>query len=99
MLQITFHGSVDDMKIRMEGRFVSTYAEDALKLILLFKTPSTIVVDLSEVNFVDVIGEDVLSSLGSLGVKFIADSVYAFDVCERLNLLLVGEPFALLQAV
>lgn len=83
----------------MEGRFVGTYAEEALKLVLLFKDPSTIVVDLSEVNFVDEIGEDVLSCLGGLGVKFVADGVYAFDVCERLHLQLVGDPFDIRQAI
>lgn len=66
----------------MEGRFVGTYAEEALKLVLLFKDPSTIVVDLSEVNFVDEIGEDVLSCLGGLGVKFVADGFASACICN-----------------
>jgi hypothetical protein len=99
MLRITFHGLVHDMKIRMEGRFASTYAEEALKFVLLFKAPSTVAVDISELSFIDEIGEDLLSGLGGLGVKFVADSLYAFDVCERLHLQVVGVPLALSQAM
>jgi hypothetical protein len=76
----------------MEGRFVAKYAQDALDLVLRYKSPSNLVVNLSEVNFVDAVGEDVLACFGRLGVKFVADSAYALDVCERLHLPLVWKP-------
>lgn len=73
----------------MEGRFVGKYASDALNLILRQDLPSKLVVNLSEVNFVDAVGEDVLSRFGRLGMKFVAESAYSLDVCERLRLPLV----------
>lgn len=86
MLRIEFQGTVDEMTIRMEGRFVGNFANDALSLVLRYKIPSKLTVNLSEVTFVDAIGEDVLSCFGRLGVRFIAESAYSFDVCERLHL-------------
>jgi hypothetical protein len=75
--------------IRMEGRFVEKFAEDARELVTRCKIPSRVVVDLSEVSFVDSIGEEVLSFLGRIGVKFVAESAYALDVCDRLKLPLL----------
>lgn len=74
------------MTIRIEGRLVGTFAEDARTLIARCKTPSTVVVDLSEVSFVDATGENVLSWLGRIGVKFVTERAYSLDVCERLHL-------------
>ncbi len=50
------------------------------------RTIFKIVVDVSEVTFVDDAGEQVLTWLGRAGAKFLADSSYARDVCERLHL-------------
>ena len=50
------------------------------------RTIFKIVVDVSEVTFVDDVGEQVLTWLGRAGAKFLADSSYARDVCERLHL-------------
>jgi len=44
------------------------------------------VVDLSEVTYVDRAGEEVLCWLGQLGAKFTADNAYGLHVCERLHL-------------
>ena len=43
---------------------------------------------MSEVTYVDSIGEQVLDWLGRTG-EFVAENSYARDVCERLNLVLV----------
>ena len=92
MLRIEFQESLNEMTIRMEGRFVGKYANDALSLILRQDLSSKLVVNLSEVNFVDAVGEDVLACFGRLGMKFVAESAYSLDVCERLHLPLVRKP-------
>jgi hypothetical protein len=50
------------------------------------KIPLRLVVNLSEVTFVDAIGEEMLSWLARIGGKFIADNCYPLHVCERLHL-------------
>lgn len=92
MLRIEFHGSENEVTIRMEGRFVGKYANDALEMVLRHKIPPKFVVNLSEVSFVDAAGEDVLSCFGRLGVKFVAETDYSIDVCERLHLAVVPKP-------
>jgi hypothetical protein len=39
--------------------------------------------------FIDAIGEDVLSLIKKLGGQFVAETAYARDICERLQLPLV----------
>ncbi len=72
--------------MRMEGRFVNRFAEDARSLILRSGVPPRLVVNLSEVTFVDTAGEDVLSWFNQVGAQFIATSCYSISVCERLHL-------------
>jgi hypothetical protein len=88
MLRIELQEINNTMTMRMEGRFVGSFAEDAKGLVSRCDLPSRLVVDLSEVSFVDAVGEEVLSWLGRIGGKFIADNAYALDVCERLHLSL-----------
>jgi len=86
MLRMEFYELPDCMKLRMEGRFVRDFAEHARTLIGDSKLPSKLVVDLSEVSFVDAIGEEVLLWFKEIGLTFIAESAYSSDVCERLHL-------------
>jgi hypothetical protein len=48
--------------------------------------PKGLIVDLTEVSYVDSVGEQLLKWLGSVGAKFVAGNVYAVGVCERLRL-------------
>ena len=91
MLRMEFYELPDCMKMRMEGRFVRDFAEHARTLIGHSKVPSKMVVDLSEVSFVDAIGEEVLVWFKEMGLTFIADSAYSRDVCERLQLPMENE--------
>ena len=86
MLRMEFYELPDCMKLRMEGRFVRDFAEHARTLIGDSPLPSKLIVDLSEVNYVDAVGEEVLLSFKKIGVTFIAESAYSRDVCERLQL-------------
>lgn len=74
--------------MRIEGRFVGNFAEDARSLVARSGVPSRLTVDLSEMTYVDDIGEQVLSWLKQIGVKFSAETAYSRDVCERLDLAL-----------
>jgi hypothetical protein len=74
---------------RLEGRFTGAGAEQVRTLVTRCDTKLKLVVDLTEVMFIDAIGEEVLSFLKRLGGRFVADTSYSRDVCERLNL-----PFA-----
>lgn len=89
MLRMEFHELPDSITMRMEGRFVGEFADHARMLIARSKVPSSLVVDLSEVSFVDATGEEVLVWFKEVGVNFLADSAYSRDVCNRLRLPLV----------
>ena len=91
MLRMEFYELPDCVKLRMEGRFVRDFAEHARTLIGDSKVPSKMVVDLSEVSFVDAIGEEVLLWFKEIGLTFIAESAYSRDVCERLQLPIESE--------
>jgi hypothetical protein len=51
--------------------------------------PKGLIVDLTEMDYVDSAGERLLSWFGSVGAVFVASNVYANGVCERLGLSLV----------
>jgi hypothetical protein len=71
--------------MKIEGQLSGNYAEHTRTLMTLqHRTP--LVVDLTDVTFVDSAGEGVLSFFGRLGAEFIADDAYSRDLCERLNL-------------
>jgi len=87
MLRVEFnHDGNGALFVRLQGRLVGPYAEDARMTLARYQVPPTIVVDLSEVTFIDSLGEEVLLWLGRMGSEFVADNVYARSVCERLQL-------------
>jgi hypothetical protein len=92
-----FYRLPDCLKVRMGGRFVRDFAEHARTLIRDSTLPSKVIVDLSEVNHVDAVGEEVLLWFRDMGVTFIAGSAYSHDVCERLRLPSETEPSAVSQ--
>ena len=86
MMRIDLHESTNTMTMRIQGRFVGKFAEDAKGLIAHCKKLPKLVVDLSEVTFVDSTGEEVLSRFGQIGGEFVAENSYSIHVCERLHL-------------
>jgi anti-anti-sigma regulatory factor len=87
MLRIEFdHSETRSVTVRLQGRLVGAYAEDARVTLARCQVPQFIAVDLSEVTFVDALGEQVLLWLGRLGAKFVAANVYTRSMCERLQL-------------
>jgi len=73
----------------LEGKLVADWAEQARYLVTKDVLPQGLMVDLTEVSYVDSVGEQLLKWLASVGAVFIGGSVYAFAVCDRLRLPLV----------
>ena len=94
MLRVEIHDSVETPTVRLEGRFAGDDAEHIRTLAARFGARGKLLVDLTEVIFIDAVGEEVLSFLGQLGAEFVAPNSYALDLCERLNLRVVpnGRP-------
>ncbi len=73
--------------LRVQDRFTGAYAEQTRVLVLRCNTLLlNLVVDLSEVMFVDAGGEDVLLWLARIGTQFVANSPRSLVLCARLRL-------------
>src|SRR5476651_17028 len=104
MLRVEIRDSADILILRLEGRFTGDDAAHTRTLTARFATRAKLLVDLTEVVFIDAAGEEVLSFLGQYGAEFVAPNSYVLDVCERLNLRVapngssqlttLGEPLA-----
>ena len=86
MLRVGMQDSAKTLIVRLEGRLTGDSEEYARKLVTRCNTERELVVDLTEVTFVDSIGEEALSFFSRLGAKFVAEDVYMLDACERLHL-------------
>lgn len=87
MLRVEFnHDGNGRLIVRLQGRLVGPYAEHTRIALERHRADSAIVVDLSDVTFVDSFGEQVLLWLGRLGASFVAGSVYTRSLCEDLQL-------------
>jgi hypothetical protein len=73
----------------LEGRFTGEGAEHVRLLVTRCDSKLELVVDLTEVMFIDAVGEDVLLLIKKLGGEFVAETAYARDICEQLQLPLV----------
>ena len=82
------HHRANALVMKIEGQLSGNYAEHSRTLMTRCNTELPLVVDLTDVTFVDSEGEGVLSFFGRLGAEFIADNAYSRDLCERLNLAL-----------
>ncbi len=75
---------------RLQGRFTGKGAEEVRTLVTRCDSKLELVVDLTDVMFIDAIGEEVLLFVKRLGARFVAETSYSRDVCERLQLPSVG---------
>lgn len=75
--------------LKLEGRLVGEWAEQAKHLVTPDVVPHGLIVELTEVSHVDPAGERLLSWLGSVGAVFASRAVYTTAICERLGLSLV----------
>ena len=75
--------------LKMEGRLVGDWAEQARCLVTSDVVPKGLIVDLTDVSYIDSVGEQLLKWLASVGAEFLGGNVYALGVCERLRLSIV----------
>ena len=91
MLRVEIQDTENSLILALEGRFTDGAAENTRTLITRCREGMRLVVDLTEVTFVDSAGEEVLSFFGHFGAEFVAQTSYALDICDRLNLRLAGD--------
>src|SRR5208282_3125885 len=72
--------------LKLEGKLVADWAEQARCLVTKDVLPKGLIVDLTEVSYIDSVGEELLRWLASVGAVFVAGNVYAIAVCDRLGL-------------
>ena len=72
--------------LKLEGKLVADWAEQASCLVTKDVLPKDLIVDLTDVSYVDSVGEQLLKWLASVGAVFVAGSLYGFAVCDRLRL-------------
>lgn len=72
--------------LKLEGKLVGEWAEQARRLVTTDVIPKRLIVDLTEVTYIDSAGEGLLIWLASVGAVFAARGVYTTDVCKRLGL-------------
>jgi hypothetical protein len=82
---------------RLEGRFAGEGAQEVRRLVTRCDSELELVVDLTDVMFVDAIGEQVLLFIKRLGAQFVAETSYSRDVCERLQLSFISKPRSNMQ--
>jgi len=74
------------LTLKMYGRLVADWAEQARRLVTSEVVPTGLIVDLTEVSYVDSAGERLLTWLSSVGAVFVTSGAYTNCVCERLDL-------------
>ena len=75
--------------LKMAGKLVGEWAEEARSLVTTDVVPKGLIVDLTDVSCIDSAGQRLLTWLGSVGAVFVATNVYAAAICERLGLVVV----------
>jgi len=91
MLRVQTQESDGALVCRLEGRFTGKGAEEVRTLVTRCDSNLELVVDLTEVLFIDATGEAVLLFIKRLGAEFVAETSYSRDICDRLQIPLVGK--------
>src|SRR5580692_1640570 len=86
MLRLDIRNSNETSHLMLEGRLTGDDAEHVRTQITRCPVSVKLIVDLTEVVFIDNVGEQVILFLGRLGAVFVATNSYTLDLCERLNL-------------
>jgi hypothetical protein len=86
MLRFEIRNVGETWHIMLEGRLTGEDAEHVRAQLTRCPVSVKLIVDLTEVVFIDNLGEQVLSFLGRYGAEFVAPNSYTLDVCERMNL-------------
>ena len=72
--------------LKMSGRLAGEWAQEAQALVASNGGTKGLVVDLTEICYIDSSGEQLLHWLSSLGAQFVAANIYVAGILERLHL-------------
>lgn len=72
--------------LKVQGKLVAHWAEQARSLVTRNVVPKGLIVDVTDVSYVDSAGEQLLKCLANVGAVFVARNAYARAMCERLHL-------------
>lgn len=86
MMRAEFENFPDATVMRLEGRLVDLWARVVRAMATTCLPPPMLLVDLTDVTYVDACGEEVLKWLADVGAEFAAENCYSGDVCRRLLL-------------
>ena len=86
MFRAEMQWRADGPTLKMAGKLVGELADEARSLVTTEILPKGLIVDLTDVSYIDSAGQRLLIWLGSVGAVFVARSVYAAPICERLGL-------------
>ena len=93
MLRVEVDDSANTLSLKLQGRLVGEEAKNTRTLMTRYRAGMRLVVDVTEVTFIDSAGEDTLSFFSHFGAGFIAETSYSRYICERLYLhVAVSEP-------
>ena len=93
MLRVEVDDSTNTLSLKLQGRLVGEEAKNTRTLMTRHRPGKRLVVDVTEVTFIDSVGEDTLLFFSQFGAGFIAETSYSRYICERLHLrVAVGEP-------
>lgn len=86
MLRVEMNNSDHTATFKLEGRLTGEGADHVRTLVTRCSAQMKLLVDLTDITFIDSAGEEVLLFLRRLGAEFIAETSYTLDFCERLYL-------------
>ncbi len=86
MLRAEFGHKKDVLALKLEGRVAGAWALQVKSLLSRHFVSNGLLVDVSQVTYVDSVGEQLFLWLRELQAKFVAETCYARNVCERLRL-------------
>lgn len=86
MLRITLPTASRSGFFILEGRLTGLWVKELLRVARGTNQAYGNIFDLQEVFFVDSDGEEALRFLGGRGARFITESAYGKDLCNRLKL-------------
>jgi hypothetical protein len=84
MLRVDIRDSANALSLKLEGRFTGNDAQNTCALMARCHDGMTLIVDLTEVTFIDSVGEEVLSFFGRFGAKFVAPTSYRVGTRQAL---------------
>ena len=89
MVRVEFHERDDKTTLKIEGRLVGHVATDVRSAIASKETSGRLIVDLSDLTWVDIKGEELLLWLARTGCFFVTGNAYSSIVSEKLSLRLL----------